>query len=85
MSPTAIHPWQPSTALRTHIDKLAFERQLPPAGRTYIDQCIKLGPSRKVQGRLGNIVTRFHSQKMATSVLLESRTGEYPIEPAAQI
>lgn len=49
------------------------------AGRTYIENCLKKGPSRKVQNHRGNSLVRFTSNKLGTQIMLESRHGELPL------
>lgn len=79
MNPNAIRPWVPSASLREHIEKLAFDLRLSAEARQYIETTLTSGPSRRVQGRAGNVITKFFSAKMNTSHLLESRTGEFPM------
>lgn len=78
MNPNAIQPWVTPNWLRIHLDRLYGSKGFGSEARAYIEACIGEGPSRKVQGRLGNVVIKFYSQKMDTSLLLESRTGEFP-------
>lgn len=77
MNPNAISPWQPAPELVAHIDRLIFEQRLSDVARSYLKQALSLGPSRTVQGRLGNVRTKFYSRKLRTNMLLESRTGEF--------
>jgi transposase InsO family protein len=66
-----------STDLRAQIQRVAFDLRLASDASDYIRQCIEHGPSRRVQGRLGNVVTSHYSQKMNCRLLLESRRGEH--------
>lgn len=56
-----------------------FERlDTPPAGRKLIEEARRLAPVRQVRSNSNNVITRFHSRKMARMVDAESRTVEYP-------
>ena len=65
-----------SPALRDKIEQIAFKLRLSEPARRYLWQCIDGGPSRQVQGRMGNAVIRYPSRKMGLSLMLESRQGE---------
>lgn len=64
--------------MQSTLNTLFFDLQLPLAGRTYVQSSINAGPSRDVQGRRGNSLFRFKSKKSDATVLLESRSGEFP-------
>jgi putative transposase len=51
---------------------------LPEAGRRLVEVARRESPVRKVQSRLGNVLTRFPSGKMRRAVTTESRTVEFP-------
>lgn len=56
-----------------------FERLgTPAAGRTMVEDARRLAPVREVRSSGNNVITRFHSRKMARMVDTESRTVEYP-------
>jgi hypothetical protein len=63
--------------LRQRIDEVMFDLRLPAQARQYVTHHIKVGPSRQVQGRLGNRTYNIHSRKMAMRHKLESHAGEY--------
>ena len=76
MNPNAIEPWCPSDELKSLIERLKRDLNLTESARTYIDAALR-GPSRQVQGRRGNVLTRFISKKTGGSLMLESRRGEW--------
>jgi putative transposase len=51
---------------------------LPDAGRQLVERVRRESPVRKVQSRLGNVLTRYPSRKMQRAVTTESRTVEFP-------
>lgn len=51
---------------------------LPDSGRRLVEAARRESPVRKVQSRLGNVLTRFPSRKMQRVVTTESRTVEFP-------
>lgn len=51
---------------------------LPEEGRRLVEKARREAPVRKVQSRLGNVVTRYVSRKMEQAILTESRTVEFP-------
>lgn len=51
---------------------------LSDAGRQLVEAARRESPVRKVQSRLGNVLTRFPSHKMQRAVTTESRTVEFP-------
>jgi putative transposase len=63
--------------LRQRIDEVMFDLRLSAQARQYVTHHIEVGPSRQVQGRLGNRTYNFHSRKMAMRHRLESHAGEY--------
>lgn len=66
-----------TTALQQCIDSVIFSLRLSDPARKYLQQVISNGPSRKVSGQTGNVCFNFHSKKMGTRVMLESRRGEH--------
>ena len=72
-------PWSPSAGLTQQIGKVIFDLQMNAAGRTYVDACMSKGPSRKVEGRRGNVLVKFTSAAIGVQVMLESRRGEFPL------
>lgn len=79
MTASAFRPWVAPSNLRPHVEQLAFKLRLPIEARTYIEQALSRGPSRTPKGNGGNVVLKFFSRKMQTTLPLESRTGEYPL------
>lgn len=77
MNPNAIEPWKSSAELTQHISALALELNLAQPARAYIDATVRLGPSRQVQGRQGNVCVLFQSRKTGGAMMLESRRGEW--------
>lgn len=66
-----------SLAVQERIESVAFQLRLTAPARQYIRKCITDGPARKVSGQLGNVCFNFHSSKMGTRLMLESRRGEH--------
>jgi len=50
----------------------------PIAGRQFVIKARRESPVRKVQSRLGNVITKYQSRKMGATVDIESRTVEFP-------
>lgn len=76
MNPNAIEPWCPSEELKLLIARLKRDLTLTESARSYIDAALA-GPSREVGSQCGNVVTRFMTSKMAGSLKVESRHGEW--------
>lgn len=72
-------PWSPGAGLTQQIEDVIFDLQMNASGRTYVDACMKKGPSRKVEGRRGNALIKFTSIVIGIQVMLESRRGEFPL------
>lgn len=51
---------------------------LPVTGRRLVETARREAPVRKVQSRVGNVLTRFPSRKMQRAITAESRTVEFP-------
>lgn len=64
--------------LQSAINSLLFDLAIPAEGRAYVQACIDAGPSRPVQARRGNTLVRFKTRKRDATLMLESRTGEFP-------
>lgn len=60
------------------LDAYFVRVSLPDAGRRLVEVARRESPVRKVQSRLGNVLTRFPSRKMKRAVTAESRTVEFP-------
>jgi putative transposase len=63
--------------LRERINAVMFDLRLSAQARQYVTHRIETGPSRQVQGRLGNRTYNIHSRKMGMRHKLESHAGEY--------
>jgi putative transposase len=50
----------------------------PIAGRQFVMKARRESPVRKVQSRIGNVITKYQSRKMGVTVDVESRTVEFP-------
>jgi len=50
----------------------------PIAGRQFVMKARRESPVRKVQSRIGNVITKYQSLKMGVTVNVESRTVEFP-------
>ena len=50
----------------------------PQMGRRLVEKARRESPVRDVQSRLGNVVTKYASKKMARTIQTESRTVEFP-------
>jgi putative transposase len=62
---------------RARIERVAFDLRLSAEARAYLWAAIDEGPSRRVQGRMGNVVVGHFSKKMGIRLLVESRRGEH--------
>lgn len=50
----------------------------PIAGRQFVMKARRESPVRKVQSRIGNVITKYQSRKMEVTIAVESRTVEFP-------
>lgn len=78
MNANTTSEWAPSDALMAHVESLFLTLDLPVAGRDYVLTRLRRGPSRDVQNHRGNVLVKYTSKKTGATLLLESRTGEYP-------
>jgi putative transposase len=69
---TALPPYS-DAELREELEQLGT----PVAGQMYVWDARKNSPSRKVQSRLGNVISRYTSRKMQRRVATESRKPEF--------